>query len=119
MTKNDPKINGSQINQNGQKGQKWTRKVVPMMGQKCTMKRPAYDAGARDKEKKKMKKWKGPSEPEYNSGTIDKVDNMDKQIFITGIWCRVKGKRKTPAYNAGIIYEGGQTSRYHAKQKTD
>ena len=56
MTKNDPKINGSQINQNGQKGQKWTRKVVPMMGQKCTMKRPAYDAGARDKEKKKMKK---------------------------------------------------------------
>ena len=55
---------------------KWTRKVVPMMGQKCTMKRPAYDAGAR-------------------------------------------GKRKTPAYNAGIIDEGGQTSRCHAKQKTD
>jgi hypothetical protein len=33
---------------------KWTRKVVPIMGQKCTRKRPAYDAWARDKEKKEI-----------------------------------------------------------------
>ena len=50
MTKNGPKINCPQINQMD-KWTKWTRKIVPMMGQKCTRKRPAYDAGTRDKEK--------------------------------------------------------------------
>jgi len=32
------------------KSTKWTRKVVPMMGQKCTRKRPAYDAGKIEEE---------------------------------------------------------------------
>ena len=30
---------------------KWTRTVVPKMGQKCTRKRPAYDAGKIEEEK--------------------------------------------------------------------